>query len=392
MRALLSGLLVVALAPAAARSDDKPADKTPARVEFEKLKKEYEAALTKFGAEMRKAQEEVKAALEDPAKKDAEKKDIQKKFMDRALNGPQRQYGLRFLELAKKNPQDPSALEALELALRATGGPFIKNEPYPKVIAAFGGYVGKPEIKRSIRMLASMLDEPSDKVLNDVMAKNPDRKIQAAACKARIQAREGMIQLAGRLKESELARDNLDEVAGKGFADKFIASAAGADKEAKALKKTLGDKYFDIYPAIGKPAPEVVMQGVDGKQGRLSALKGKVVVLDIWATWCGPCRGMIPHEREMVERLKDKPFTLVSISADAEKKTLTDFLAKENMPWTHWWNGNQGGIVEAWEVEHYPTIYVIDAEGVIRHEELRGEELEKAVNDLLKEVGNPKSN
>jgi thiol-disulfide isomerase/thioredoxin len=134
------------------------------------------------------------------------------------------------------------------------------------------------------------------------------------------------------------------------------------------------------------------MQGVDGKQARLSALKGKVVVLDIWATWCPPCRGMIPHEREMVERLKDKPFTLVSISADSEKKTLTDFLAKENMPWTHWWNGDQGGIVEEWEVEHYPTIYVIDAKGVIRHKELRGEELEKAVNDLLKEAGDPKSN
>ena len=65
MRALLSGLLVVALAPAAARSDDKPADKTPARVEFEKLKKEYEAALTKFGEEMRKAQEKATEALKE---------------------------------------------------------------------------------------------------------------------------------------------------------------------------------------------------------------------------------------------------------------------------------------------------------------------------------------
>ena len=88
----------------------------------------------------------------------------------------------------------------------------------------------------------------------------------------------------------------------------------------------------------------------------------------------------------MVERLKDKPFRLVSISADEEKETLNDFLAKEKMPWTHWWNGHEGGVIEDWDVEAYPTIYVLDAQGVIRHKDLRGEELEKAVNALLDEA------
>ena len=95
---------------------------------------------------------------------------------------------------------------------------------------------------------------------------------------------------------------------------------------------------------------------------------------------------MIPHEREMVEKLKDKPFALVSISGDDKKKALTDFLEKEKMPWTHWWNGPNGGIMESWDIEYFPTIYVIDAKGVIRHKDLRGEKLEKAVEDLLKEM------
>ncbi len=87
----------------------------------------------------------------------------------------------------------------------------------------------------------------------------------------------------------------------------------------------------------------------------------------------------------MVERLKDKPFALVSISFDAEKKTLTDFLAKEKMPWTHWWNGAEGKLMDTLNIEHYPTIFVVDPAGVIRFKEIRGEELEKAVNVLLAE-------
>ena len=109
-------------------------------------------------------------------------------------------------------------------------------------------------------------------------------------------------------------------------------------------------------------------------------------MLDIWATWCGPCRAMIPHEREMVNRLKDQPFALVSISADEKKETLTEFLMREPMPWTHWWNGQEGGIMEDWEVTSFPTIYVLDAKGVIRFKNIRGKELEESVNELLKEL------
>jgi hypothetical protein len=95
---------------------------------------------------------------------------------------------------------------------------------------------------------------------------------------------------------------------------------------------------------------------------------------------------MIPHEREMVERLKDKPFVLVSISGDEKKETLKEFLARENMPWTHWWNGNEGGILEDWNVRYFPTIYILDAKGIIRYKDLRGETMEEAVKTLLKEM------
>src|SRR5262249_33493115 len=139
--------------------------------------------------------------------------------------------------------------------------------------------------------------------------------------------------------------------------------------------------------SIGKNAPEVSSKDLDDKPAKLSDLRGKVVVLDIWATWCGPCRAMIPHEREMVEKLKDKPFALISISADDKKETLQEFLENEKMPWTHWWEGRRdGGIINDWNVRFFPTIYVLDAKGVIRHKGLRGKALEEAVEKLIEET------
>lgn len=144
--------------------------------------------------------------------------------------------------------------------------------------------------------------------------------------------------------------------------------------------------------AVGKPAPEAEGTDLDGKKAKLSDYKGRVLVLDIWTTWCGPCRAMIPHQRELVKRLKGKPFVMLSVNADAKKETLTQFLEKEPMPWQHWHNGvkaDKGGVRDVYSVHFFPSIYVIDAKGIIRHKNVRGEALDKAVDALLKEQEKP---
>lgn len=167
--------------------------------------------------------------------------------------------------------------------------------------------------------------------------------------------------------------------------------AADAD-ETKELMKELADlrkaaveeyKMRDVF--VGASLPDLKAEGLDGKETRLSQHKGKVVVLDAWATWCGPCKAMIPHERDLADRMAGKPFALVSISFDAKKETLTKFLETEKMPWVHWWNVPSNDLRAALGVKSFPTILVLDGKGVIRFKGVRGKAMDRAVDKLLSE-------
>lgn len=138
--------------------------------------------------------------------------------------------------------------------------------------------------------------------------------------------------------------------------------------------------------SIGAKLPDVTSTDLQGKAVKISDYRGKVVVLDIWATWCPPCRAMIPHERELVKRLEKEPFVLISVSADNDQETLEKFLDKEPMPWVHWYSGPKSKLMDDLNIRFFPTIFILDAEGVIRYRNLRGKDMDDAVDTLLEEM------
>jgi hypothetical protein len=97
---------------------------------------------------------------------------------------------------------------------------------------------------------------------------------------------------------------------------------------------------------------------------------------------------MYPHERSLVKRLAGKPFALLGINSDPSKEDLKKIMARENITWRSWWDGGntEGPIATKWNVTGWPTIYVLDAKGVIRYKNVREKELDKAVDTLLKEI------
>jgi peroxiredoxin len=181
------------------------------------------------------------------------------------------------------------------------------------------------------------------------------------------------------------ATDKLTRLASE-YAGVNVSTRLG-DSVSEAARKKI---FFIDRLTVGNTAPDFECALLDGKKANLSDFRGNVVVLDFWTTWCMPCRAMIPHERALVERLKGRPFKLLSISADDEKETLVQFLEKEKMPWLQMWSGAAGGFVDEYQVDSYPKIFVLDAEGVIRFKHVRNEAMDHAVETLLKEMSGGK--
>ena len=325
--------------------------------------KEREERLHALIQDFLKARKEGYAALRQ-AQTDQERKAAQEKLPKEG------DYLPRIHLLVSSGANDDVAAEALAFAVF---GLDTKDE---KVFEALNTqFVKTDKIRRFVQMAMSGAPDGAKPVLATVLEKNPSKELKGLACYAL----------------GTMAFEKNGEKAAK-EAEVYFARVEKDFADIKAGRKgTLGEmakgSLFELRNLqVGMRAPTAESKNLKGEKVSLADYQGRVVVLDIWTTWCGPCRAMIPHEREMVAKLKDKPFALISISVDENKKELDEFLEKESMPWAHWWDGAEAPLVKQWNVRFFPTIYVIDAKGVIRHKNIRGEELEKAVEKLVAEA------
>ncbi len=135
----------------------------------------------------------------------------------------------------------------------------------------------------------------------------------------------------------------------------------------------------------GKPAHNIRGIDADGQSFQLSDYRGKVVLLDFWATFCGPCRSMFAHERSLVQKHEGKPFVLLGVNSDPSREELQRTQEENHLNWRSWWDGAGGPIVLQWKVEGLPTLYLIDHKGMIRWESIGVPDL-KRMDDLIDQL------
>lgn len=141
---------------------------------------------------------------------------------------------------------------------------------------------------------------------------------------------------------------------------------------------------------VGSEAPEIALNDTTGKSVPLSTLRGKYVLIDFWASWCGPCRQENPNVVRMYNKFKEKGFAIYSVSLDQSKANWVKAIRNDNLTWTHvsdlkYW---QSAAAQQYGVQAIPQTFLIDKEGKIIAKNLRGDALEQKLEEVLKTAGN----
>lgn len=178
-------------------------------------------------------------------------------------------------------------------------------------------------------------------------------------------------QVLARLKQDDAARAQFE---------RFVKMKPADDPARQRALRYISQPEL----ARARMAPPFAVTTTDGQRVSLDDLSGKVVLLDFWATWCTPCREVLPHMREIAKRFQGQPLVILSVSLDSDEQTWRDFIEKNAMSWPQYRDGGFGGpMSKLFAVEAIPHTFTIDAEGVLQEERIGDASFEGNLKKLV---------
>ncbi len=176
-----------------------------------------------------------------------------------------------------------------------------------------------------------------------------------------------------------LAHLKQDEAAKARF-EQFVKTKPGDELDRQRAMRYISQPEL----ARARMAPPFSVVTADGQRVSMDDLKGKVVLIDFWATWCGPCRDALPHMRDIAKHFQGQPLVILSVSLDEDEQKWKEFVAKNGMTWSQYRDGAfTGPIARLFAVNAIPHTFTIDADGVLQDEHIGDASIEGKLKKLL---------
>jgi peroxiredoxin len=256
------------------------------------------------------------------------------------------------------NNQDYKSLKKelvpIETKAAALKSEYDKATPEQKNSEAFADDINKRY---------SVIEKEQNAILTAFIKKNPNSYISLIA----------LSQLSG----EDLKQNEIEDLFSKLSND--VKNTNWGKSLATSLNKTKAT-------AVGSVAPDFTQNDPNGKPVKLSSLRGKYVLIDFWASWCGPCRKENPNVVRAYQKYKNKNFEILGVSLDNDKAAWLGAIEKDLLTWPQVSDlrGWKNAVAQLYSVESIPQNFLLDPKGVIIQKNLRGKQLEEILEKALK--------